>query len=378
VGATIINPESEVFICQRLRQLGVPIFASFDEMIGRLAGKLDLCLIPTGIQSHAPMTIAALRAGANVVVEKPLAATLQDIDSIRAEEKRTGRWVAVGFQDLYVPETHTIKRELLAGKIGQLQRIVAVGQWPRSHHYYTRNNWAGRVQIGHDWVLDSPVNNALAHYLNLCLFWAGTAPEAAAQLATIQAGLYRAQKIESFDTLSLRLGTATGVVIDFHGTHSGTKNAPPEISLYGSEGRIHWVYDRQYTITRPGHAPETHRLLEFLGARMAVGEAAVRKCTEPGTFVCSAALARTHTQVINLLHEKFPIVGVPSTALENATDADERFTRIKGVDAAIERAVTTGSLLGGPQTPWAVTPEIVGARNYERFDRPFSTVAAGA
>jgi predicted dehydrogenase len=378
VGATIINPESEVFVCQRLRQLGVPIFATYEEMIRQLAGRIDLCLLPTGIQYHAPMTIAALRAGANVVVEKPLAATLQDIDAIRAEEQRTGRWVAVGFQDLYVPETHAIKRDLLGGRIGQLQRITAVGQWPRSHNYYQRNNWAGRVRVDDAWVLDSPVNNALAHYLNLCLFWAGTAETEAAQLATIQAGLYRAQAIDSFDTISLRLGTTTGVLIDFHGTHSGTKNAPPEITLQGSEGRIQWVYDRHYTIRRPGRTPEFHRLLEFLGARMAVGDAAVRKCTEPATFVCSTTLARTHTQVINLLHEHFPIIDVPADALEQVTEGNEPFTRIKGIDAAIDQAVTTGHLLGRGEYSWAVTPEIKVARDYERFDRLFPAAGTPA
>jgi predicted dehydrogenase len=378
VGATIINPESEVFVCQRLRQLGVPIFATYDEMIRQLDGQLDLCLLPTGIQYHAPMTIAALRAGANVVVEKPLAATLQDIDAIRAEEKRTGRWVAVGFQDLYVPETHAIKRDLLAGKIGQLRRITAVGQWPRSHNYYQRNNWAGRLRVGDAWVLDSPVNNALAHYLNLCLFWAGTSLEGAAQLTTIQAALYRAQAIESFDTLSLRLGTANGVVIDFHGTHSGAKNAPPEITLQGTGGQVHWVYDRHYTIRRPGHAPEFQRLLEFLGARMAVGEAAARKCREPDTFVCTTQVARTHTQVINLLHERFPIIDVPASALEHVNEANEPFTRIKGIDAAIDQAVGSGNLIGGSEYSWAVIPEIKVAHDYERFDRLFPAAGARA
>lgn len=375
VGATIINPESEVFVCQRLRQLGVPIFASFEQMIQQLAGQVDLCLLPTGIQYHAPMTIAALRAGANVVVEKPLAATLQDIDAIRAEEKRTGRWVAVGFQDLYVPETHAIKRDLLAGRIGELRRITAVGQWPRSHGYYQRNNWAGRVRVDGAWVFDSPVNNALAHYLNLCLFWAGTTAEGSAQLVTVQAGLYRAQQIESFDTISLRLGTANGVIIDFHGTHSGTKNAPPEIVLHGTGGNVHWVYDRHYTTRRPGRAPEFQRLLEFLGARMAVGDAAVRKCTQPDTFVCSTALARTHTQVINLLHERFPIITVPGDALELVTEANESFTRIKGIDAAIDQAVVSASLIGPSEYSWAAIPEISVARDYERFDRLFPATA---
>ncbi|WP_438482230.1 Gfo/Idh/MocA family protein [Oleiharenicola lentus] len=367
VGATVINPESEAFVCHRLRELGVPIFATFEEMIATLHGKLDLCLIPTGIHHHAPMTIAALGAGANVLVEKPLAATLQQANAIHAEEARTGRWVAVGFQDLYVEETHVIKRALLDKKIGTVQRITVVGQWPRGHSYYRRNNWAGRLHVDGAWILDSPANNALAHYLNLGLFWAGSAPNESAEIVAAQAGLYRAQAIESFDTFSFRLVARSGIEVIFHGTHSGARNGPPEITIQGSHGKIHWIYDRHYTVTTAAGATQ-HRLFEFLGARMFVGEAVVKKCTQPDTFVCSTALARAHTRAINLLHGTFPIVDVPAEFLETISEAGETFTRIKGVDTAISTAIERGSLLDASCAPWAVTSAMKDVEDYQVFE----------
>jgi predicted dehydrogenase len=367
VGATIINPEIEVFICQRLRTLGVPIFPSFEEMIAALQGQIDLCLIPTGIHYHAPMTLAALRAGANVLVEKPLAATLQDVDAIRAEEARTGRWVAVGFQDLYAAETHVIKQRVLRGDIGRLQRITVRGQWPRGRSYYKRNNWAGRLRMDDAWILDSPVNNALAHYLSIALFWAGESHSETATLVTVQAGLYRAQQIESFDTVSLRLTTRTGTQIDFHGTHSGERNGPPEIILQGTEGKLHWVYDRDYSITGVNGKPERHRLQEFLGARMLVGEHVVRKFAEPEVFVCTTLIARAHTQVINLVHEKFQIHDIPASEMETVAEAGDFFTRVRGLDAAIDSAVAGGTLLGGSSAPWAVASAPCTVSNYETF-----------
>jgi predicted dehydrogenase len=362
VGATIINPGSEAFICRRLRAMGVPIYAAFDEMIAALSGNLDLCFIPTGIHHHARMTLMALEAGANVLVEKPLAATLQDIAAIRAAEAATGLWVAVGFQDLYAPETHEIKQRLLNGHIGRPERITVRGQWPRGQRYYQRNNWAGRLRVDGAWILDSPANNALAHYLALALFWGGEDLESTATIATIEAGLYRAQRIESFDTVSFRLTTRTGLQIDFHGTHSGERNRPPEIVVHGTEGTLQWVYDQDYCFSWLDGAEERRALQEYLTVRLLVGERVVRKFSEPGMWICSTAVAQTHTQVINLLHEKFPIHDIPGSELENVSEAGDVFTRVRGIDAAIDAALADGTLLGGKTAAWAVssTPQQVG------------------
>ena len=354
VGATIINPEGEAFICRRLRALGVPIYGAFEEMIAVLSGNLDLCFIPTGIHHHARMTLMALRAGANVLVEKPLAATLQDVAAIRAEETRSGRWVAVGFQDLYTPETHEIKQRLLNGDIGRPLRVTVRGQWPRGHRYYQRNNWAGRLRTDDAWILDSPVNNALAHYLAIALFWAGETPDSTAVIATIEAGLYRAQRIESFDTASFRLTTRTGIQLDFHGTHSGERNLSPEIVVHGTEGTLQWVYDQDFCFIRRDGTQERHGLQEFLAVRLLVGERVVQKCSDRGVWVCTTETARAHTQVINLLHQQFPIHDIPESELETVNEAGDVFTRVRGLDAAIDTALTNGTLLTGASAPWAV------------------------
>src|SRR5690606_13051786 len=101
--------------------------------------------------------IAALQAGLHVLLEKPVAATVQEVDAIIAAQTAAARLVAVGFQDLYVPAALDIKKRVLDGQIGTLRKVVVRGQWPRSSAYYARNEWAGRLQIDNAWVLDSPV-----------------------------------------------------------------------------------------------------------------------------------------------------------------------------------------------------------------------------
>jgi predicted dehydrogenase len=130
--ATVINRQAETATCAMLESRGAMIYGDYHEMLAAQAGQLDLVLIPTGIHWHARMTLAALAAGANVLVEKPLAATIQDIREVQAMAPASGRFVAVGFQDIYLEDNREVKRRLMGGALGRIRRIRGRGQWPRA------------------------------------------------------------------------------------------------------------------------------------------------------------------------------------------------------------------------------------------------------
>src|SRR5258708_30114099 len=103
------------------------------------------------------MTRAALHAGATVLGEKPFTAEPGMLEKIQRSERETGRFVAVGFQDIYAEGTLALKQMLIEGKLGRLISLKACGLWPRNDAYYRRNNWAGRLRIGGVEGLDSPL-----------------------------------------------------------------------------------------------------------------------------------------------------------------------------------------------------------------------------
>lgn len=377
VGATVINRRDQAGVCRRLERHGVPIFDDFDQMLAALQGRVDLLLLPTGIQWHAPMTIAGLRAGAHVLVEKPVAATLQEVDAMMAAQAAAGRLVAVGFQDLYVPLTQEIKRCVLAGEVGRLQRIVVRGQWPRSSAYYQRNAWAGRLRVNESWVLDSPVSNAFAHFLMMAMFWAGDAPEAAARIATVEAELYRAGQIESFDTACVRARTAGGVEILFYGTHAGAEEFSPEVRLLGTDGTISWVYEQSCSILRVGHPPETLRVPDQLDSRLCVLESVLDRLEGQPRFVVEPALGREHTRLLNALHDHFPIHAIATEHLMRVERAAGVFQRIRGLDTTVAEAAAGGLLFSQTGAPWAVACRAPCAlENYDRFDGGLVRAAA--
>lgn len=74
---------------------GYPLSQDFAEALDRL--RPDLVSIATYSDSHADFAVAAMRAGAHVFVEKPLATTLEDARRVVACARQTGRKLVVGY-----------------------------------------------------------------------------------------------------------------------------------------------------------------------------------------------------------------------------------------------------------------------------------------
>ncbi len=69
---------------------------------------------------HAEMAIAALDAGKDVLLEKPMASTIAECDEILAAVRRTGRVLSVGHEFRISTQWGFIKRLIAAGEIGEL------------------------------------------------------------------------------------------------------------------------------------------------------------------------------------------------------------------------------------------------------------------
>lgn len=73
----------------------IPFSHDFHEALARL--RPDIVVIATYSDSHAEYAIAALRAGAHVFVEKPLATTVADARRVVETARDTGRKLVVGY-----------------------------------------------------------------------------------------------------------------------------------------------------------------------------------------------------------------------------------------------------------------------------------------
>lgn len=353
IGATIINQDEEAEIVTELKGMGCRIFDDYGEMLDQLGDAVDLCFIPTPIHCHASMTCRALDAGWNVLVEKPLAPTIQEVRMIREAEQAANRFAAVGFQEVYSPLAQALKRTIWSGDIGRIVSMKGRGLWPRSFSYYERNDWAGKLRAGDQWVLDSPLNNALSHYLHLLLYLAGSSQNLTARPLALQGELYRAQAIESFDTGCIRIRTDSGIPILFHGTHSTRERIDPEIVIEGESGRVEWSVHGECRIYR-NLSDEPDEVTPPVGdQRNAMAEAVLDRLADPETFICTTESAGRHTLTINGLHESSPIHPFPGELVETIEEGEEQRTVVNGLEDVLEEAYREGKLLSEAGVPWA-------------------------
>jgi predicted dehydrogenase len=363
VAATVVNQDAEAFLCQRLRRLGCEVFASADEMWATFTGRVDLCFIPTGIHLHAAMTLQALRAGANVLVEKPLATSTADAAAIMQLEQATGRFVAVGFQDLYAESTWAIKRLLLSGGLGEVRSISFTGLWPRPISYYTRNEWAGRLSQGGRPVLDSPVSNAFAHFVNLALFWAGPALDTSAHATRLASELYRAQPIESFDTCCVQAALSTGPQLHFYVTHSCRDERVPAVTIEGSRGRIEWVQESHYDLVAANGTRRRHAVPGKFETKLMMSDAVLARFDDPTAQICSTAIALEHLRFVEAMHAASSIVDVASDHVRHLHASGDDWRQIVGIEQAIEQAHAARVLWSQLDSPWSKGSEPTLATN---------------
>jgi UDP-N-acetylglucosamine 3-dehydrogenase len=92
--------------------------------------ELDLVSVVAPTSLHRPATLSALRAGAHVLVEKPIAATREEAIEMMASAEAAGRMLSVGHIERFNPAIRELKRRLADRELGRLFQISATRLGP--------------------------------------------------------------------------------------------------------------------------------------------------------------------------------------------------------------------------------------------------------
>lgn len=146
-------------------------YGNIENMIRQ--AEIDLALVCTPHPFHREPAVEAARAGAHLLVEKPLASTLEDCDAIIDACNKSGVNLGVISQRRWYAPVKRIKMAIDEGKIGKpvLGTINMLG-W-RSKDYYDADEWRGTWKMEGGGVL---VNQA-PHQLDLLLWFMGEIEE---------------------------------------------------------------------------------------------------------------------------------------------------------------------------------------------------------
>ncbi|HEX3048260.1 MAG TPA: Gfo/Idh/MocA family oxidoreductase, partial [Bacillota bacterium] len=134
---------------------------------------LEMVIICTPHPNHAEPALKAIRTGAHVLVEKPLASSLEDCDAMIKAAKEKGVILGTVCQRRFYPPSQRIKQAIDEGKIGRpILGTVSMLGW-RNEAYYRSDPWRGTWQGEGGGVL---VNQA-PHQLDLLQWYMGPVAE---------------------------------------------------------------------------------------------------------------------------------------------------------------------------------------------------------
>jgi UDP-N-acetyl-2-amino-2-deoxyglucuronate dehydrogenase len=156
---------------QYAEKYGIKAYTDVTEMVSR--EKIDVVIVCTPHPNHREPTIAALEAGAHVLIEKPLASSLEDCDAMIGAAEKLGRKIGVVSQRRWYRPVHRVREAIDAGKIGKpVFGTVNMLGW-RDEAYYESDPWRGTWKGEGGGVL---VNQA-PHQLDLLQWFMGEIDE---------------------------------------------------------------------------------------------------------------------------------------------------------------------------------------------------------
>jgi len=206
----------------------VPYFVNVHEMMKEMGDKIDVVNILTESGNHARNTLEVAPYGKHVVVEKPMALTLDDADAmIKACDENKVRLFVVKQNRFNVP-VMKLREALEADRFGKLVMGTVRVRWCRPQRYYDQDAWRGT------WAYDGGVlTNQASHHVDLLEWMMGDVESVFAKSTTALVD------IETEDTAVVVLKFKNGALGIVEATTAARpKDLEGSISVLGENGTV--------------------------------------------------------------------------------------------------------------------------------------------
>ncbi len=208
-------------------------YTDFDEML--LNPDIDAVSIAVPSGMHADFAVKAMKAGKNVLIEKPIDITVEAALRIEETRKETGMKAGVVHQNRYNPDMVPMRDAVISGKIGKVLFGDFAVKWHRTQEYYDNGGWRGT------WAMDGggSLMNQAVHTVDLMQWLMNSEVES----VTSQMAVYN-HKIETEDFTASLIKFKSGAVATFISTTCAYPGICTDIKIYGTNGSMEADQDK--------------------------------------------------------------------------------------------------------------------------------------
>ncbi len=203
----------------------VPVYGDEKEMLARTDAEVIHVATPSG--SHADPSIMAMESGRNVIIEKPIEITLDEIDRVNNAATKNKIKLAGIFQNRWNKANRAIRDAAATGRFGKLTFAASYTPWYRNDAYYANGGWRGT------WELDGggAMMNQSVHSVDLLQWIAGPVKQVSAYASSL---IHPAIEVE--DTLASACVFESGAYGHLMGSTSMWPGTHVRVEVGGSKG----------------------------------------------------------------------------------------------------------------------------------------------
>lgn len=222
---------------------GARYYSSFERMLA--APDVDAVVISTPPQFHERLAVTALQAGKHVLVEKPMAPTVEACRRMLEAALEHKRLLTVGFNHRYFPPLKVMRDAVLSGELGELRHVRAYA------------GHMGLQEFKSPWMYDAEVMGGGAlmdngiHILDLCRYVMGDFREIYGHTLNDTWKLGDAE-----DNAMALFRSDKGVVCSLHASWTEWKGYRFHIEAFGDRGMARAYYaplmSTVITMDKPG------------------------------------------------------------------------------------------------------------------------------
>ena len=191
--------------------------------------KIDVVSICTESGYHAKNAIDCLNYGKHVLIEKPMALSLEDADKIINLGKEKNLKVGVCHQNRFNPPIQKLRRAVEEGRFGKIINGTARILWTRDQNYYDQAPWRGTKDLDGGTLM-----NQCIHNIDLLQWMMGSEVE---NVHCERGTFLRNIEMEDFGAILIRFKNGSiGIVEGSACVYP--KNLEETLSIFGENGTV--------------------------------------------------------------------------------------------------------------------------------------------
>lgn len=203
----------------------VKVYTDYEKMFAE--NDIDVVTISSESGYHAKHALDSLNHGCHVLIEKPMAMTLEEVDAINTLADEKGLKVSVSHQNRFNKPIQKLRKAIESNRFGKISNITARILWTRDQNYYAQAPWRGtKAQDG------GTLMNQCIHNIDLLQWMVGSEVErVSAERGTFQRDI----EMEDFGAILIRFKNGTIGIIEGSAIVY-PKNLEETLSVFGETG----------------------------------------------------------------------------------------------------------------------------------------------